>query len=551
MRTVKQRAIYYVLFIAALVVVASVAYDTAMKTFEPGPYPPPDTDVSFLHSMQIVIETFTATGYGSDSPWQSRELNVMVMLLDITGVALFFVALPAVFLPLFRDALSESAPTSIDADLNDHVVICTFSDRTEALVDELTSRGVQYVFVEPDEERAIALDKQGHQVVHGDPSATADLRRVNLAAARALVADMTDQTDASVVLAAKEVDGGVRIVSVVEDADLGTYHRLAGADVVTTPRQVLGESLANKLTTTVSTDLGDAVEIGKDFDIVELPIQYGSEFHGQTLAESGIRERYGINVIGAWFQGDFESLPQPDVVLEGGSVLLVTGEERQLERLQRATLSTARDRRRGTIVVVGYGEVGQTVVDRLEDAGLAYTVVDQQEMEGVDIVDDGTDPETLREAGVEDASSVVLALPDETSTAFATLVVRDLNTSAGVIARADDANAVRKTYRAGADYVLSLSAVSGRSIADAVLDREEILSIGAGVEVIRTTAPELTGASLESASVRERTGCTVVAIERNGDLLTDLGPGTRIEAGDELVVAGTDAGTNRFVELFG
>jgi len=551
MRSVKRRAVYYVLFIAVLVVVASVAYDIAMKTFEPGPYPPPNTDVSLLHSMQVVVETFTATGYGSDSPWQSRQMNLMVMLLDITGVALFFVALPAVFLPLFKQTLSESAPTTLGEEVRDHVVICTYSDRVEALVDELASHDVEYVLVEPDEERAIRLDGEGHRVVHGEPSAIDDLRRANLTAARALVVDMTDQADASVVLAAKEVDESIRVVSVVEDADLETYYRLAGADVVTTPRQVLGENLANKFTTTVSTDLGDAIGIGEDFDIVELPIQHGSELHGQTLAESGIRERYGVNVIGAWFQGDFESLPPPDAVLEGGSVLLVTGKGRQLERLQQATLSTARDRRRGKTVLVGYGEVGQTVADHLEEAGLPYTVVDEREAVGVDVVGDGTDPDILREAGVEDASSVVLALPDGTSTEFATLVVRDLNPSAEIIARADDANAVRKTYRAGADYVLSLSAVSGRSIADVILDREEILSIGASVEVIRTTAPGLAGKTLESAGVRERTGCTVVAVERNGDLLTDLDASSQIEAGDEIVVAGTDAGTNRFVELFG
>ncbi|MEF8813206.1 MAG: NAD-binding protein [Halovenus sp.] len=551
MQTIKRRAIYYVVSIAVLVVVASVAYDIAMKTFEPGQYPPPETDISLLHSMQVVVETFTATGYGSDSPWQSKELNIMVMLLDITGVGLFFVALPAVVLPLFREALSESAPTTVDEDLRDHVVICTFSDRVETLIDELASHDVEYVLVEPDEKRAVSLQRQGHQVVHGDPASIADLERVNIPTARALVADMTDQADASVVLAAKEIDETVRVVSVVEDADLESYHRLAGADVVTTPRKVLAESLANKLTTTVTTDLGDAIEVGEDFDIVELPIQHGSQLHGQTLGDSGIREKYGVNVIGAWFQGDFESLPPPEAVLESGSVLLVTGKESQLERLQQSALSTVRNARRDDAIIVGYGVVGRTIAGLLEDAGLPYTVVDERGMPGVDVVADGTDPDTLREAGVADASSVVLALPDETSTEFATLVARDLNASAEIIARADDANAVRKTYRAGADYVLSLSAVTGRSIADALLEREAILAIRSGVEVIRTTAPGLAGETLESADVRERTGCVVVAVERNGSLLTDLGPGTRIEAGDELIVAGTDTGANRFVELFG
>ena len=111
------------------ILVAAVAYDVGMQTFEPGPYPPPGTEISLLHSTQVVVETFTATGYGSDSPWASPEMNVLVMLLDITGVGLFFLALPAVLLPLFQDALSPSAPTELDAQIDGHVVVCSDTSR--------------------------------------------------------------------------------------------------------------------------------------------------------------------------------------------------------------------------------------------------------------------------------------------------------------------------------------------------------------------------------------------------------------------------------------
>jgi TrkA domain protein len=65
------------------------------------------------------------------------------------------------------------------------------------------------------------------------------------------------------------------------------------------------------------------------------------------------------------------------------------------------------------------------------------------------------------------------------------------------------------------------------------------------------TARGLTGKTLAGAGVRERTRTTVVAVERNGDLITDLKADFRFERGDELVVVGTDESTNRFVELFG
>lgn len=550
MRRVTRRAAYYLLFISVIILISSVVYDFAMKAFEPSPYPPEGTALSILHSMQVVVETFTATGYGSDSPWRSAELNVLVMILDLTGVALFFLALPAVLVPLFQEALSREPPTAIGDGISDHVVVCTYSSRADALIEELQAHDVGYVLVEPNRDRAVDLDEEGYTVVHADPESVSELGRINLSDAQAVVADVSDQIDASIVLAAKEIDEDVRVVSVVEEADVEPYHHLAGADTVLTPRQLLGEGLARKVTTTVRTDLGDEVHLGEDFDITEIPVQQGSDLAGTTLADSRIGERYGVDVIGLWSHGDFETAPSPDTTLDTGTVLLATGTEEQLNILRADTRTPVRSFTRGETIVVGYGAVGQAVTTALDVADIPYTVVDQQEMDAVDIVGDATDPDVLQRAGVSEAQSIILTLPDDTATEFATLIIRELADSVMVSARAETSDAVRKTYRAGADYVLSLASVTGRSIAAEILHDEDVLSADTQVEVVRMVAPELAGETLASARVRERSGCTVVAVERGGEIVTDIDPDFRIREGDELVIAGTDEGTNRFVELF-
>ena len=547
MGTVRRRVKYYVLSISVIVLVSSVIYDVAMKTFEPRPYPPEGVDISILHSMQVVVETFTATGYGSDSPWLSPEMNLIVMVLDLTGVALFFVALPAVLLPLFRESLSPSPATEVREELSGHVIICTYTERAETLINELESREVPYVLVEPDSDRALSLQQDGYTVVNADPESASDLRKLNLSAARALVADVSDRVDASIVLAAREADGDLNVISVVEDPEHKPYHELAGADKVLTPRQLLGEGLAQKLTVGVSTDLDGGFELGDGFDIMEVPVGANGRLTGKTLAESDVREQFGVNVIGAWSDGEFEAPPSPQRRIERGTVLLVTGTESQLESLSSAVTSTVRRFRKGETVVVGHGEVGRTVTEILDQAGESYTVIDQTDREGVDIVGDASDRDTLEAAGVPNARSVVLAIPDDTTTEFATLAVRSLNESGQIIARADDAEAVRKTYRAGADYVLSLATVTGRSIASAVIEDEEVISVGSTVEIVRTTAPALAGQTLREAAVRERTGATVVAIERDDDLLTDLTAEFVIEPDDVLVVAGSDRAVNEFM----
>ncbi|MFW6320947.1 MAG: potassium channel family protein, partial [Halohasta sp.] len=545
MGQVRRRAVGYVIGIAVVIFVSAIAYDIGSRTYEP------DYSYSFLQSVQFVVETFTATGYGSHSPWESPQMNVLVMLLDITGVALFFVALPAVFLPLFREMLSTSAPTTADDDLQDHVIVCTFTSRAETLIEDLEADSVGYVLMEADGDRADELYEAGFPVVHADPESVDGLRTANVDSARAVVADVSDRVDASIVLAAKEANDDVQVVSVVEDPDRERYHRLAGADTVLSPRTILGESLASKLTTAVRADFEDAIAVGEEFSIAEIPIAADCSLAGETLAESAIHERYGVTVVGAWRHGDFEMPPSPDMVLDSGTYLIATGRESQLRELEGMATSSVRAFTGGETVVVGYGEVGEIVARRLDEVELPYTVIDEVDREGVDVVGDGTDPEVLREAGVETARSVVLALPDDTTTEFATLVVQDLNPAAEIVARAERAGAIRKTYRAGADYVLSLSTVSGRAIASEVLDSEENLAMDTHIRCVRTTAPGLIDETLAGAGVRERTGSTVVAVERDGELLTDLGPEFMLRHGDELVVVGTDDNINEFAEQFG
>jgi Trk K+ transport system NAD-binding subunit len=538
----RRRAFLYLASFAGVIVLYTVAYMWGMAMFQ-------GQTRTVLQAFSVVIETFTTTGYGVDAAhWTTPQMRLLMVTMQISGVILIFMALPVFVAPWVQEALRVSPPTTLD-DVEDHIVICGYSPRAETLIDELRSWDREYVVVASNREDALDLYEQNITVVHGDPESADVLRNVHVADADAVVADATDEQNASIALAVREVSDSVRVISLVENPDLTNYLQYAGADQVFSPRHLLGHSLAEKVTASVTADLGETVTIGEDFEIVELSIQAGSEIDGTRLDESGIREQTGASIIGLWRRGEFQSSASPETELDGNTILLVAGREAQLERLKEMTLSEGRGPIRGSVIVAGYGEVGSTVEEAMESKSMRTTVVDKADKDGVDVLGDVTDESVLREAGVKYANALILALADDTTTIFATLIARELAPGVEIVARANETDNIGKLYSAGADYVLALETVSGRMLASTILEGEEIISPDKQIEILRTTAPRLTGQSLRDAAVRTRTGCTVIAIERNGEVITDLGPDFVVRGDDQLIIAGTDDDTNEFAEI--
>ncbi|MFD1599952.1 potassium channel family protein [Halobellus rarus] len=533
-------SIYYLVIVVSVLSGFVVLYNYGMATWEGRPQP-------LYRSIEVVVQTVTTVGYGGDAPWSSPQMNYLVSLMALSGLVLIFAALPVLVVPLFEDAFRSNAPSSVRG-IDDHVVLCNYGPREEVLIDELTERGVEYVIIEDDREVANDLYTSGYTVIFGDPESDATLRSARLEHADALIANVDDETNPSVLLSALEANPDVRTISLTEDPTTADYHRYAGADHVLSPRRIMGGQLASKAVGTFDPEATEAVEIDEGFDIAEFPLQNGSELIGQTIADSGVFERTGAAIIGVWIRGDFQSPPPPDARFDARSVLVATGREVELDRLKEMTLSEGRHRR-GDVVVAGTGIVGRAVTSALTSAGVAYTTIDLADRPSIDVVGDATDRDVLREAGITDAGTVVLALPDDTTAIFATFAIRELNPGIEIIARANEHESVSKLYRAGADYVLSFAAVSGRMLASIVLG-EEILSTGTQLRLIRTTAPGAAGESLADADIRNRTGCTVVAAERNGSVITNPEASFVVESGDELVVAGTDENITRFQAEF-
>lgn len=210
-------------------------------------------------------------------------------------------------------------------------------------------------------------------------------------------------------------------------------------------------------------------------------------------------------------------------------------------------------------VLVGYGDVGRSIAQVLENAHVSFVVVDKNEAKlkekGFDhVAGDATDEEVLRSAGVRNASTVIIVLNNDADIIFTTLIARNINPHCIILARANTTKSIDKIYRAGADYVASLSIVAGQMLAHIVLGHEEeTITMLEGLEIARhrvTPDSSLVGKTIADAKIRSRIGCTIIGIEEDGKTTTDIEPSFIIREGMTLAIIGNSEQISKFREEY-
>ncbi len=529
-----RRSAVAIFVVSVIVFVYSTVYQWAMATFE-------GREIPFYQAVQVVIESLTTAGFGGHSPWESAVVNSIVVGMNLSGVLLVFLGLPLFALPLIRQALQSGPPTT--SDLTDHVIICGHSARDDVLRKELGEVGIPYLFVEQNPDLVTELTSDGINAIYGNPEEIKTLRAANVSNARSLVADVSDEANPTVILSALRVNSSLRIVSVVRDYKNAPYHQYSGADEVVLARQQLGDAFGMRAMTSFAEQLRSVIHVENSYEITELLIEEESDFVGQTIREANIFGHSDMTIIGVWLGGKFVVSPDPDTVLEENTILLVVGEHDDFEQVTARSIPTHHHPSR--VVVCGYGTVGWSVTEALREEGITVSVIDRENLNGVDVVGDATDPETYSAVDLDTAETIVLSLDDDTTTIFAALVIKQLEPDIEIIARADDPDTVWKLYNAGADYVLSLPTITGEILASYLIEEIEIITPQDEFNFVRIEAPLLTGKTLSDVDLRAQTGCTVIAIERGEELITNIGADTIFQEGDVFITGGSEKSINQ------
>lgn len=541
MTSSQKRLLLLIASVPFLVLFAALLYMAGMHHLEGEPR-------SFWASLGWAAETLTTTGYGGDSHWRHPAMVLFVIVLQFAGVFLVFLVFPIYLIPFLEERFETRLPRKAPH-LEHHLIVYRWGPAVESLIDEAEATGVPVLILESDEATARRALERGLRVLYGDLSSEA-LESAGLERARAVLANGADDEDAAVVLAARQLGFEGDILVLVEEP----FHRrpmmLAGATAVFTPRHILGAALAARASERISPRLAGLQKLGRRLEVREVRIEVGSPLVDVTLAEADLGARTGATVIGQWTGGRLQAPPTASMRLRASGILVVVGSAESIERMVGLCGPASTLPKEGSFLVGGFGEVGQKVVELLREVGEEVRVVDREDREGVDVVGDMLDPRTLEEADVASARGAILALDTDSATLFATVILKELAPRLSVIARVNQAENVERIYRAGADFALSISQVSGQMLAHRLLG-EEAVALDPQLKLVKVAVDGLQDRRLADLRIRERTRASVVAVERGDDVLVELGSDFVFEPRDTVYLCGSNAAIRRFQEAFG
>jgi Trk K+ transport system NAD-binding subunit len=212
------------------------------------------------------------------------------------------------------------------------------------------------------------------------------------------------------------------------------------------------------------------------------------------------------------------------------------------------------------VIIVGGGQVGRSLAERLEDRGENVVIVEQSEgvveaarNEGFAVVwGDGTDTDILREAGAANAKTVVAATGNDD----ANLLVAQLSSSKfdveKVLARANNPNNVEAFEDLGVRTISSALATAWAL--DNQIERPTLANwmtdVGRNgdVQEVELTAEEYIGRTVRETGPELPDTCLIALVDRDGEVEVP-GADFTLQAGDRITLLGKRDAVRQAMEM--
>ena len=292
---------------------------------------------SFVESLYTTVITLATVGYGDFHPQQmtGRLFTVVLIIFGVGAMAYTAgIATEAMVEGQLQRVMGRGRLKKKIEKLIGHYIVCGYGRIGEIICREFAASAIDFVVIDDDPEAIQRVEEEGYIYYHG--SATEDKTLVEAGVERAKGVVCTLPSDAQnlyVILTAKEYNAALYILSRAEGETSERRLIRAGADRAVSPYTVGGMRMAMAALRPAVVDFIEITMRGQGLDLrlEEIAVCETSPILGTSMAESKIRQRYGIIIVA--IKKESEEMifnPEAGYSIEQGDRLITLGEKEKL-----------------------------------------------------------------------------------------------------------------------------------------------------------------------------------------------------------------------------
>ena len=230
------------------------------------------------------------------------------------------------------------------------------------------------------------------------------------------------------------------------------------------------------------------------------------------------------------------------------------------KQLKRKKVQRKIDKLKKHTIVCGYGRNGMQAIQKLKNYQKEFVVV-EKDKELIGLLDqenllyiegDATTDNILINAGIENTSNLITALPSDADNLFVVLTASQLNKNCRIISRASNESSFSKLKIAGATSVIMPDKIGGAHMAALVVTPDVIefvdrLTIEGETETsanleevaVNDLPKEYLDKTIFDLDLRKKTGCTVIGFKTSdGNYIINPEASIKLLADSGLIVLG-------------
>ena len=324
----RNKKLWIVIYFISLIIIGSLGYYTIGGS-----------DWTLLDSLYMTIITLASVGYGEVHVLDNygKIWSILLIIFGVTGIGALFRTINEEFIQSKRFWKKKMKKTI--SKLRNHHIICGYGRMGAVIAKELKEKNQKFLIIENNEKKVEEIIDKGMLCLQGDATSDDTLLSANIdkASGVAVVLD-TDQDNLFVTMTIKTKYPDIFLLSRCAKEDNQSKLIRAGANRVINPYISGGHRMAEIL---IKPQVEDSISVVSpknskmNLTIDEISLLGVDKYDGVTIKESGIRNKYGVSVVGIMDdKGKSTINPSSDELLSSNQTIILIGEVEKMDKFK-------------------------------------------------------------------------------------------------------------------------------------------------------------------------------------------------------------------------